>query len=170
MTAKVTDVAELETAIAAAQARIATLEADANSAASKVADAEAALQSAQEAQRAAESAQAEIQSSLDDAIARSSDQAGRIAELESEVAGSQTLQTQLTSVRNELERWRSTAETYQGDIMEMEEALRGEIDEVEAKLAYVSPILCVCTSLTLQDRQRGPDKSGVGPRSGGRAS
>lgn len=72
---------------------------------------------------------------MDETLAQASQQQQRISQLENELSGSKSLHAELSSARNELKRWRSAAETYQAEIMEMEDELRKEIDEVNDNLA-----------------------------------
>ncbi len=93
------------------------------------------MATAQEAATAAESGRDDLQTQLDNALADVATKDSRVTELESQIAASSSLRAELTSARNERERWRETAETYQGEIMEMEKALSDEIQELEQKLA-----------------------------------
>lgn len=91
----------------------------------------AAQVSASAAETARDNLQAELNAALTDVTAKEV----RVTELEKNVAASTSLRAELSSARNERERWRETAETYQGEIMEMEDALRSEIGELEQKLS-----------------------------------
>ncbi|KLT38772.1 hypothetical protein CC85DRAFT_15140 [Cutaneotrichosporon oleaginosum] len=137
---------EAEQAAAEARGRAAQSEEAAATAAVKLAEAEQALATAEDTASAAESAREALVAKLDAALADVTSRDARVVELESQIAVSSSLKAELKSARNERERWRETAETYQGEIMEMEAALRDEIGDLERKLSMTTDDLARATS------------------------
>ncbi|GMK54744.1 hypothetical protein CspeluHIS016_0113300 [Cutaneotrichosporon spelunceum] len=143
---KAASMTEAEFAATEARARITQLETEILASASKLADANLALSAAKEAISVAASVRDDLQAKLDAALTGLATANSRMSELEAENAASIGLETQLMSVRNERKRWRETAESYQTEIMEMEQALREEISDLAQKLSIANEDLSRATS------------------------